>query len=218
MKINGEKNTLYQIGSLEHFAKGNYDGLVPSSLLKEYGDTGIGTFHAANGEMIVLEGTVYQAASNGKVNVVEKMTTPLADIKFFNGDISTEFSDIAGIDDLMQKLMEIVSAKGTGLFYIAEISGFFSTIQVRSAYVQTKPYKPLDILLENDEVLFSYENISGTAVGLYCPESAGGLNSPGWHFHFISDDRTKGGHLLDLSCRSAKVKIDICNNFEIITK
>lgn len=26
----------------------------------------------------------------------------------------------------------------------------------------------------------------------------GGLNTPGWHFHFISDDKNKGGHILHL--------------------
>ena len=218
MENKGAKNTLYQAGDLEYFAQGNYEGLIPSSHLKKFGDTGIGTFHCANGEMIVLEGVVYQAAWNGTVNIADDMTTPLANVKFFNPEIKTEFSNVPHMDRLTEKLMEIADSHGTDLFYVAKISGFFSAIQVRSAYPQTKPFKPLEILLETDEVQFDYENLSGTIIGLYCPESIGTLNHSGWHFHFISEDRKKGGHLLDAAFKKADVQVDFCHKFEVIAK
>ena len=37
--------------------------------LKQHGDTGIGTFEGLNGEMIVLDGTVYQAVADGSALV-----------------------------------------------------------------------------------------------------------------------------------------------------
>ena len=39
----------------------------------------------------------------------------------------------------------------------------------------------------------------GTLVGVRCPSWVGGLNVPGYHWHFLSEDRTVGGHVLD--CR-----------------
>ena len=212
------ENILWQVGDLEYFARGNYEGLFPSTQLKKYGDTGIGTFHCANGEMIVLDGEVYQAAWDGKVRPAEDLSTPLANVKFFDPAEETEFSDISDIERLTEKLMEIVDSHGKDLFYMAKISGFFSEIQVRSAYPQTKPFKPLEVLLETDEVLFYYKDIAGTIVGLYCPDSIGGLNSPGWHFHFISKDRKKGGHLLDAAFEKALVKMDFCRELGIIKK
>ena len=211
------KKTLYQAGDLEYFALGNYEGILPSQKLLAFGDTGIGTFHCANGEMIVLDGAVYQAACNGCVYPAEDMSTPLADIMFFEPVFKCEFTHISSIEALKSKLMEIADSKGKNLFYMTKITGNFKKIHVRSAYPQTKPFKPLEILLKTDEVLFEYENLAGTIIGLYCPESISKLNSSGWHFHFISADKTKGGHLLDVSFDKAALQIDLTDNFKLIT-
>ena len=40
-------------------------------------------------------------------------------------------------------------------------------------------------------------------VGLYCPPYMSALNAVGWHLHFISEDRTKGGHVLGLHIADA---------------
>lgn len=37
---------------------------------------------------------------------------------------------------------------------------------------------------------------SGTIVGFRCPAFVKGVNVPGYHLHFISDDRRQGGHVL----------------------
>jgi acetolactate decarboxylase len=40
---------------------------------------------------------------------------------------------------------------------------------------------------------------SGVLVGFWCPPYVGSnLNVPGFHFHFLSDDRQRGGHMLQL--------------------
>ena len=40
-------------------------------------------------------------------------------------------------------------------------------------------------------------------IGLYCPPYMASLNAVGWHFHFISRDKTKGGHILGASISDA---------------
>lgn len=42
---------------------------------------------------------------------------------------------------------------------------------------------------------FEFNNISGTLVGFWTPEYAKALNVPSYHLHFVSADRTRGGHL-----------------------
>jgi len=54
----------------------------------------------------------------------------------------------------------------------------------------------------------THTNISGTAVGFRLPEYVAGLNVPGYHLHFISDDRSIGGHIVDFSLDSANVSLD----------
>ena len=54
-----KRETVYQVALLQSLTQGYYDGIVKVSELKQHGDTGIGTFEGVNGEMIVLDGTVY---------------------------------------------------------------------------------------------------------------------------------------------------------------
>jgi acetolactate decarboxylase len=44
----------------------------------------------------------------------------------------------------------------------------------------------------------------------------GGLNSTGWHFHFISDDKKHGGHVLELSFQNGEVLMDKTDAFSML--
>ena len=99
---------------------------------------------------------------------------------------------------------------------MVKIEGTFNKMQVRSELPQTQPYKPLAKVLETDQTVFNYDNIKGTIVGLYCPNYMDKLNAKGWHFHFISDDKTKGGHILELAFDSANASIDRTDEFAMI--
>lgn len=43
----------------------------------------------------------------------------------------------------------------------------------------------------------------------------GNLNSVGWHFHFINEDRTRGGHVLQVSVGEAEAAFDMTDGFEM---
>ena len=210
------RETIYQVALLQSLTQGYYDGIIKVSDLKEHGDIGIGTFEGVNGEMIVLDGTVYQALGDGSVQVAaDDETVPFSNVTFFDQDGSLELSDINDINALKEKLDSIVEENGRNLFCFVKVSGTFNVMNVRSEIKQEKPYKTLDKALETDQREFSYDNISGTVVALYCPDYMSGLNTPGWHFHFISDDRTKGGHILDLQFDKATVEYDMTPGFEM---
>ena len=70
-------------------------------------------------------------------------------------------------------------------------------------------------MLETDQTFFDYENIEGTLVCLYCPPYMGELNATGWHLHFISADKTKGGHVLGLKLDKGTAIWDETDNFEM---
>jgi acetolactate decarboxylase len=38
------------------------------------------------------------------------------------------------------------------------------------------------------------------------------MNVPGYHLHFITDDRKAGGHILDLRVEGAEVALDVTPN------
>lgn len=80
---------LYQISLLNALLLGEYDGFVSVGTLKTFGDTGIGTFHALDGEMIFLDGTVYQAKVDGSVNQVkDEVLVPFAMATNFEADVA----------------------------------------------------------------------------------------------------------------------------------
>jgi acetolactate decarboxylase len=41
------------------------------------------------------------------------------------------------------------------------------------------------------------------------------LNVAGYHFHFLSEDRTKGGHLLECSGDKLRVRAERLNDFHL---
>ncbi len=98
---------------------------------------------------------------------------------------------------------------------MVKITGEFSSIKVRSEYKQEKPYRELDVALAADQVECDYENIRGTMVGLYCPSFMSGLNSIGWHFHFITEDLAQGGHVLQVSVGNAEAAFDATPGFTL---
>ena len=62
---------------------------------------------------------------------------------------------------------------------------------------------------------FIFENIRGSLVGVYFPDYMDGINMPGWHLHFLSEDRSKGGHVFDISIKEGLAKIDKITNIYI---
>lgn len=217
-KVAAKKNTeeIYQVALLQSLTQGYYDGIITVGELKKHGDIGIGTFEGVNGEMIVLDGTVYQALGDGTVQkAAANETVPFSNVTFFDSDVKVDLSDVKNIDALKEKLNETVEEKGKNLFYFVKITGDFPKMNVRSEIKQEKPYKPLDKALATDQREFNYENIKGTVVALYCPDYMDGLNTPGWHFHFISDDKTKGGHILELAFDKAQAEFDATAGFDM---
>ncbi|MBP3900702.1 MAG: acetolactate decarboxylase, partial [Blautia sp.] len=211
-----DHEAVYQVALLQSLAQGYFDGTVSVGELKQFGDTGIGTFDGLDGEMIVLDGTVYRAAADGTVSAVEDdATVPFANITFFEEDGSITIENATDIQVLMGYLNEVVAANGKNLFYMVKVNGTFSDILVRSEPKQEKPYRLLDEALAADQVEYEYTDINGTLVGLFCPVYMKGLNSAGWHFHFISDDLTRGGHVLQVNIASAQASYDITGNFRL---
>ncbi|MCL6449529.1 MAG: acetolactate decarboxylase [Armatimonadetes bacterium] len=98
------------------------------------------------------------------------------------------------------------------MFYAIRIDGTFSYVKTRSVPEQAKPYPPLAEVTKNQPV-FEMRNVRGTVAGFYCPPYVEGLNVPGYHLHFVAEDRRQGGHLLECSFQEGKVQMDQTREF-----
>ena len=198
---NGSNDAVFQVSTLSALFRGVYDGAMTCGELKKRGDFGIGTLEGLDGEMVILDGKVYQAKVDGNVLTVgDEALTPFAVVAFFAADNKLSLESIDNFDSLQQNLEKVLSTRN--IFYAFRIDGTFSYIKTRSVPKQEKPYRPVV------QTVRETEDIKGTMVGFWCPGYARGINAPGFHFHFISDDRRIGGHVLDcrLVAGTAQVK------------
>ena len=209
------KNTLYQVSLLQGLAYGDYYGSTTFEELRRHGDTGIGTFDRLNGELIMLDGAVLRASGDGSIEAVsDAETTPFAVVTFLNKDETKNLQEIPDYGALVKTLDEMVAQRGKNRFYMIRIDGKFRKMSVRSVYAQEEPYKPLVEVLQNQS-LFDHENVEGTVVGLYCPPYLSSLNAVGWHMHFVSKDKTTGGHVLGMEIACATLIWDEIDGFEL---
>ena len=211
-----DRDTINQTALLQSLTLGYYDGFTTVGELKERGDTGLGTFDGVDGELVMLDGHVYQVSGDGSVTEAsDDQTIPFCDVTFFDADVTLDLGAVGSLDELKSLLDEQVSKLGANNFYMVRIGANFRQIYVRSEYKQSKPYEPLAQVLERDQTEFEYGDVNGTIVGLYCPSYASSFNMPGWHFHFISADNAVGGHVLDLQFDSAVVQMDAAHSINI---
>ena len=211
-----QRETLYQVALFQSLAMGYFDGSITVKDLKTHGDTGIGTFEGLDGEMIVLDGVVYRANQNCQINVVaDKVTVPFSNVTFFDKDFSVKLKNLRDKESLEKILTASVDKHGANSFYMVKIHGTFNEMLVRSELGQSKPYPTLVEALQATQKERTFENISGTIVGLYCPDFMSSLNATGWHFHFVSDDKKFGGHVLGLDLKSGTADLDKTDNFDM---
>ena len=204
-------DVLFQTSTINALLEGVYDGEIPYGELKQHGDFGIGTFNALDGEMIGLEGAFYQVKADGVASVVaDSMKTPFAVVTFFEPDREVALDQPADYEQLEHFLDEVLPTKN--IFYAIKIEGVFEYIKTRSVPGQHKPYPPLVEVVKHQPT-FEFHDVAGTIVGFRCPAYLKGVNVPGYHLHFITGDRTAGGHLLECQMQDAKIEIDYTSDF-----
>ncbi len=206
-------DTLYQVSTLQTLMQGSYDGTVSFAELTKHGDTGIGTFHALDGEMVMLNGNIYQVRADGKIyNVSNSQTTPFANVTFINCPATATNSFTGGINNLYTKLDSILPRANKPAVFL--ISGQFQNVTCRSVPGQTKPYPSLKEVARNQSV-FKKENATGRIIGFRFPEYLQGVNITGYHMHFLSDNLDFGGHILSIESGNVSVKAQNLSNISI---
>lgn len=205
--------TLTQFATLDSLVSGVYDGFATLAELKKYGDFGLGTFDRIDGEAIVLDGVVYRVAGTGAVSIPSDETTvPFASVVDFSPtkSVRVESQDFAA---LCRTLDELVP--NDGVFVAFRVRGSFSNVRTRSSFARAKPYPPLDVAMKSQPE-FEIGAANGELVGFRTPNFMRGLNLPGVHVHFLTDDKSRGGHVLRVFVESAELEVAVCRRFRLI--
>ncbi|WP_019178293.1 acetolactate decarboxylase [Methanomassiliicoccus luminyensis] len=199
-----DREALYQVSSLDALVEGRLAGVQPVDDLLRHGDIGVGTFEGLNGEMIVIDGKCYQALADGTVREASgSAAVPFAQVTFFDRDGTTALSG-----NMSEAIATLSAALASDrVFYVLRIDGTFDSITVRSVPGWEEPYPTLEEATA-EQTVFSYSSIKGTLVCIVSPSFTDGMSAAGYHFHFISDDRTKGGHVLAFDISGAEAQWD----------
>ncbi len=195
-----------QYSTIDALLAGAYDGFVELTELDRAGNLGIGTFDRLDGEMIFLDDEFWKARSDGTmVRVDGQETTPFASVCEFRPEFSEELQPAASLGGLTEALDGF--CKNNNGIYAVRIRGDFDYVRTRSVPPQDKPYPPLAEITRTQPEFETFGS-SGTIVGFRLPPYIKGLNVPGWHLHYISDDRSSGGHVLQLELKNGSCEID----------
>lgn len=205
---------LTQVSTIDAILNGLYDGVITWGELKEYGDFGIGTFDALDGEMIALDGRCYQVKVDGVAYPVsDTVSIPFAAVTFFDADRELPVQEGMNYTQIQAYLGDSIREKN--IFYAVKIDGTFDYVKTRSVPGQERPYPPL-VEVTAHQSIFEFNDARGTIVGFYSPPYVGGLNVPGYHLHFITDDKTAGGHVLEFTVKDVDLAVDYTSDVQII--
>jgi acetolactate decarboxylase len=196
-----EPGVLFQASTIAALLDGAYEGDLTFAELAEHGDLGLGTVNGLDGEMIALDGRFYRADVDGFVEPLPgSARTPFAVVVPFEAIVDVETAN-----------PEEHLGSETCAF---RFDGRFERVRARSVPRQEPPYRPLAEVAAEQHV-FELRDVSGTIVGFRFPDYASGIEVVGDHLHFISDDRTRGGHVLDYSARAGRLRVDPLSDLHV---
>jgi len=209
-----DRDTLYQVSILSGLLQGDYDGKVTLYEVRRHGDFGIGTYDRLDGEAIELDGVFYQVKSDGQVRRMDgRIKSPFAMTTFFDTDVEFPISQKPDYLTLQGFLDSRLPTKN--IPYAVKIEGKFNYIKVRSVPAQNKPY-PLFSEVAKQQSVFEFSDIEGTLIGFRMPDYMQGVNVSGYHMHFLSRDKTKGGHVLECALGTGLAKLDDIKQFGMV--
>ncbi len=194
-------NKMFQVSTLQALAAGYTRSVITVQELEGLGNVGLGTFEGVDGEMILLDGVCHRARQDGSVTRPAPDTgVPFASVARVEGGTAFELERPLGIDELKHELTSrLDEAFALNSIHVATVSGTFDSVSARSESAYEGDHVTLKDMLAITQREFVFEKLDGTLVCVYHPDFMDGINAPGWHVHFLSEDRTRGGHVFDLS-------------------
>jgi acetolactate decarboxylase len=199
------EHVAFQAGTLDALMAGRYDGDATVGELLDHGDLGIGTTQGLGGELVVLDGRAHVVDGDGVVSPVTPDTrTPFAVVCRFAPGPGVA---AAGLDhDGLRRRIQALAPPGREILAV-RVDGRFAALRLRSVHAPARPYPPLaEITAHQSE--WSVPEATGSLVGFRFPDAAAGVEVPGFHLHFLSEDRLVGGHVLSAALVDGTIAVD----------
>jgi acetolactate decarboxylase len=206
-------HTVFQVSTSGALVAGVFDSEVTVGTLLEHGDFGLGTFSGLDGEMVVFEGQAYQAHGSGQVTVAgPEAGAPFAIVTKFAPEQDVQLDPCLDIKSFEESCDHY--RPSDNLFYAMRLDGVFRKIKVRTVNPPAPGTRLVDAA--KSQSVFDFTDITGTLVGIWSPSFSSEFSVRGYHFHFLSEDRAHGGHLLELETEQLRLQVEPLNDFRLI--
>jgi acetolactate decarboxylase len=209
-----EPHVLFQASTIGALLDGAFEGDLSFAELAEHGDFGLGTFNHLDGEMVAIDGEFFRADVDGNVSrVPPEERTPFAVVTRFEATIDERLPDEELPHDLLLARLDALLPPETSSCAV-RLDGRFGLVRARSVPRQQPPYRPLTEVVA-DQHVFELADVEGAMLGFRFPAYVEGIEVAGYHLHFISADRSRGGHVLDSRSRGLRARIDPSNDLHV---
>jgi acetolactate decarboxylase len=209
-----EPHVLFQASTIGALLDGAFEGDLSFAELAEHGDLGLGTLNHLDGEMVAIDGEFFRADVDGNVSrVPPEERTPFAVVTRFEPTIDERQPDDELTHDLLLARLDALLPPETSSCAV-RLDGRFDLVRARSVPRQQPPYRPLTEVVA-DQHVFELADVEGTMLGFRFPAYVEGIEVAGYHLHFISADRSRGGHVLDSRSRGLRARIDPSNDLHV---
>ena len=199
------RHTIFQNSLMTALLDGIYDGELTISDILSKGNFGLGTFDALDGEMLILDGVCHQLTSDGKARVADlEQRTPFTVVTNFVPRIRVDAPRGMHRGELSAFIDELEPSGN--YFYAVKITGTFSHVVTRTVSKQEKPYPPMSQAV-GDDAEHHFTDVRGVIGGFRTPAYAKGIGVPGCHVHFVDEERSSGGHVLDYTVDEAVIEL-----------
>jgi acetolactate decarboxylase len=157
--------------------------------------------------MMVVDGEVFRGTIDGRAHVVAPSElTPFAVVVPLRPQGSVPIASGQSLEQLEAALDALPYSASRVL--AARVEGRFRALAIRSEPKQQPPYRPLADVMKAQQAVHTVVEVDGILIGFRFPAAASSVNVPGWHFHFLSADKTRGGHVLSLTTGAAVASLE----------
>ena len=201
-----QEHLVVQAGTIAALMDGHYDGDLRIGDLLARADLGIGTVQHLDGELVIVDGEAWVTHADGSVTAVAPETlTPFVVACRFAAGTSCHVGEPVSFAALCTQLDDLAPAEEPVV--AVRVDGRFRDLRLRSVHAQHPPYPPLrEVVAHQTE--WTVDAATGTVVGFRFPDASSGIEVPGYHLHFLSDDRAVGGHVLGLTLVVGDLSVD----------
>lgn len=199
------RHIIHQTSVMAALLDGVFDGETDVTALLDRGDFGLGTFDALDGEMVILDGTCHRLTADGAAHPVDgSARTPFAVVTRFVTHARAALTSPHDRAEVRAVIDGILPS--ANYMYAVRVDGRFSSMRVRAVHAQEHPYPRLTDVTD-DQATRVLADVEGTVVGFRTPAFEHGISVPGYHAHFVSADRSSGGHILDYTLEAGEVRL-----------